>query len=610
VTIVLAIGRLLESRAIGRVAEEGAVALANASSREAGEAVENSLYGAEATLDGLGRQLKNGSVTANDIHAVERALLGAILARPSIMETALTTSDGHQVSITRDAKGALVARLTQANKGDATAFSAAERKWTEGQPPLPFGPPRPVPNPAEDYTFTSPFSYDADLLWTDLAYAAIDRWLPEPRRRLEVSVLGVVHDVRDEAAGVIRVGTSADEVNRIIAQCATPSVRLFLCDPDGRLLTPVRPGEPVSTVGDDLRYMPASMPAELLAALQSPLRRPGANGEDRQTQFRVNGQPLVLRYRTLKHTQSWQLGTLVYRDRVPGVPTLLAASKRASMVGIAALVLGVLGAAGLAIAVQGGLGQVLAETARMRKFDLAPRAITHSFSDIARLLAGLEGAKAALRTLGLYAPLELVRDLYQSGREPQLASAPADIAILFTDLAGFTTMTEHTRPDQLARLLGAYFEAMADAITSCGGTIDKYVGDAVMALFGAPTALGNPSRNACQAVLACEAATQRLYTLPEWAGLPPLVTRYGVNRARVLVGHFGAPNRMSYTAVGDGVNLAARLESLGKEYNVTRLVSERVAREAGPPLEFRPIDRVVVRGKTEPVEVFELLLPS
>ncbi len=171
-------------------------------------------------------------------------------------------------------------------------------------------------------------------------------------------------------------------------------------------------------------------------------------------------------------------------------------------------------------------------------------------------------------------------------------------------------LAEHTPPDKLAELLGAYLEAMTGAVRSTGGTIDKFIGDAVMALWNAPGVLADHPRQACLAVLACKRATRALYASPRWRGRPALVTRFGLHTDRVLVGHFGAPERMSYTALGDGVNLASRLEALGKQYGVTALVSEAVANAAGEGLRFRRIDRVAVKGKSAAVVVCELLDPE
>src|SRR5205823_8395021 len=113
--------------------------------------------------------------------------------------------------------------------------------------------------------------------------------------------------------------------------------------------------------------------------------------------------------------------------------------------------------------------------------------------------------------------------------------------------------------------------------------------------WNAPTRRPDHARLACQAILACREAAARLYRSAAWSGLPPLHTRYGVHRDVVMVGHFGSPERISYTALGDGVNLASRLEGLCKQYGVTRIASEAVVDEARAAFAFRKLDRVAVK---------------
>jgi len=242
----------------------------------------------------------------------------------------------------------------------------------------------------------------------------------------------------------------------------------------------------------------------------------------------------------------------------------------------------------------------------MRAFDFAPDAARSRLRDIDEVMLGLERAKTVVRAMGKYIPLDLVRRLYERNEEPQLGGDLRTVTLMFTDIEGFTTLAEQLPPDRLARQLGDYLEAMTSAVERTSGTIDKYIGDAVMAFWNAPALIEGHAARACEAVLACQEATQTLYASPTWQGLPPLVTRFGVHTADVMVGHFGARTRLSYTALGDGVNLAARLEPLCKQYGVTALVSEAVA-QAADGFVFRRIDRVAVKGKAQGIEVFELL---
>jgi adenylate cyclase len=253
------------------------------------------------------------------------------------------------------------------------------------------------------------------------------------------------------------------------------------------------------------------------------------------------------------------------------------------------------------------LGRVIATTGRMRRFDFAPSPADAPLRDVAEVMEGVERAKTSMRALGKYVPIDLVRQLYESNREPELGGEIVELSMMFTDIEGFTTLAERLEPDALAKALGAYLAAMTGAVHSTGGTVDKFIGDAVMAFWNAPTAHVDHPRLACRAVMACQRAERELYASPAWAGLPALFTRYGLHRARVMVGHFGAPDRLSYTALGDGVNLAARLEPLCKQYGLGVLASETIVEQTQDEFVFRLVDRVAVKGKSEPVRVFELL---
>jgi adenylate cyclase len=136
--------------------------------------------------------------------------------------------------------------------------------------------------------------------------------------------------------------------------------------------------------------------------------------------------------------------------------------------------------------------------------------------------------------------------------------------------------------------------------------VDKFIGDAVMAIWNAPDEVPDHAVQACRAALHCDAELEKLYRSTEW-GRARLVTRFGLHVGGVFVGHFGAPDRLSYTAIGDSVNLAARLESLNKQYGTRMLCSEDVVQRAGGHFAFRLLDRVAVKGKSQAIGVYELL---
>jgi adenylate cyclase len=447
-------------------------------------------------------------------------------------------------------------------------------------------------------------------LWSDLHWSELDA---SAQKRVVMTVQQSVFDARGDFAGVVRVGLLTEQIDRVThvpvheGEGSDPH-RVFLCDAQGRLLARLGSQDRLELSGDDLRFIPRDPPPEVTAALSLPALSHVEAGQDVTSNVVVGGHRYLATFRGLADTQDWIVGIVVPEEYY----TARLRSVRDRFLLLYMLVaLAVLGGGMIATrAVHRGLARVADATARMRAFDFERGPTEAAFRDVETVLESLERAKTAMRTLGKYAPLDLVKELARTNAEPSLGGRPAEITVMFSDIRGFTTLAETTAPDDLAEWLGAYLEAMTRAIRSTGGTIDKFIGDAVMAIWNAPNAVEHHPRQACRAILACKGATRALYASPRWRGRPALVTRFGAHTDRVLVGHFGAPERMSYTALGDGVNLASRLEALGKQYGVTALVSEAIVRSAGDDLLFRRIDKVAVKGKSAAVVVYELLDPE
>jgi len=155
--------------------------------------------------------------------------------------------------------------------------------------------------------------------------------------------------------------------------------------------------------------------------------------------------------------------------------------------------------------------------------------------------------------------------------------------------------------------LGRYLQVMAETIQSEKGTIDKYIGDAVMTFWNAPEAVAGHEILACRAALRSQEALRELYDSPLWGNAPRFETRFGLHRCSATVGHFGAPDRLNYTAIGDGINLTSRLEGLNKYYGTHIIASECIYAVAKDVFDFRLLDCVAVKGKTEGIVIYELV---
>ncbi|HUB09197.1 MAG TPA: adenylate/guanylate cyclase domain-containing protein, partial [Myxococcales bacterium] len=189
----------------------------------------------------------------------------------------------------------------------------------------------------------------------------------------------------------------------------------------------------------------------------------------------------------------------------------------------------------------------------------------------------------------------------------KLGGEKRELTVLFSDIRGFTTLSEHLPPEQLVHMLNDYLTPMTDVVFENGGTLDKYMGDAIMAFFGAP--VDQPDH----ALRACRTATQMLEKLAElkarWAaeGLPPIDIGIGINSGPMVVGNMGSQSRFDYTVMGDAVNLGSRLEGTNKLYGTNAIMSESTFAQVKESVVARELDSVVVKGKEQPVRIYELI---
>ncbi len=192
---------------------------------------------------------------------------------------------------------------------------------------------------------------------------------------------------------------------------------------------------------------------------------------------------------------------------------------------------------------------------------------------------------------------------------PSLKSERRMVSILFSDIAGFTSMSESLPPDEVEHILNEYLTAMTEIVFENDGTLDKYIGDAVMAVWG-NVGPNNPQTDAYKAVNTALKMQSRLIELREkWLseGMVPLQIRIGLNTGEVLVGNFGSPQKMDYTVIGDAVNTAARLEGLNKEFGTSIIISQSTYDLIQDRMNGRHCGTVKVKGKEEPVSVYEVL---
>ncbi len=208
---------------------------------------------------------------------------------------------------------------------------------------------------------------------------------------------------------------------------------------------------------------------------------------------------------------------------------------------------------------------------------------------------------------GQYVPPELVDEMARNPEGYSMAGRKAELTVLFSDIRGFTTISEGLQPDQLAALMNEYLGAMTDVVRRHRGTLDKYIGDAIMAFWGAPMADPEHARHAVLAALDMQERLKELNRELVAQGWPELRIGVGVNTGTMTVGDMGSPVRKAYTVMGDAVNLGSRLEGITKQYGVGIIVGEGTRAQLGDAFVLRELDRVRVKGKAEPVGIYEPL---
>ncbi|MGI9146589.1 MAG: CHASE2 domain-containing protein, partial [Chloroflexota bacterium] len=226
-----------------------------------------------------------------------------------------------------------------------------------------------------------------------------------------------------------------------------------------------------------------------------------------------------------------------------------------------------------------------------------------------REIVGQRQASVLQAALASVIPPSVARELARNPEQVRIGGERRVVSVLFTDLVGFTAFSETVQPEVVASVIRDYLEAMTAVIFQYRGTVDKFIGDGVMALFNAPLDDAEHARQACDAALAMQAALATLNRRWEGEGLPGHSMRIGIHTGPAHVGNMGTSLRFAYTALGDTVNLAARLEPLNNVYGSAICTSEATLQQAGGPRRFlvRFLDLVQVRGRQERVAVYELL---
>lgn len=235
--------------------------------------------------------------------------------------------------------------------------------------------------------------------------------------------------------------------------------------------------------------------------------------------------------------------------------------------------------------------------------------IDSGIKEIDTMVYSFQGMKQGLLNFKKYVPSDLVAMLIKNNQNAEIGGKRQTLTLMFSDIENFTGITEKTSPEEMVNRLYVYFSLLAHTITDNKGTIDKYIGDSIMAFWGAPIEIDVKlhAKLACLSALICQMQGNNLSATWKREGKPAFRTRFGIHTGEVVVGNMGSDERINYTVLGDNVNLASRLEGLNKYYGTEIIVSSTTHNLVKDEFEFRVLDKITVKGKTQPIFIYELL---
>ncbi len=248
------------------------------------------------------------------------------------------------------------------------------------------------------------------------------------------------------------------------------------------------------------------------------------------------------------------------------------------------------------------------EARRIGDLDVSEKAVSHSWiSEINTLASALAASRHAISQFALYVPREVVRRIVNPEGRAVVKATRQDVTALFTDIRDFTTISERNSPEDVVDTLSAYFELLNTIAERNGGTVVQYLGDSIFVMWNAPVQDDSHAEHGCRCALAMKAAIDTLNEENRRNGRPELFTRFGLHTGPAVVGSFGAISRQQYTAMGDTINVASRLEGLNKDFGTSILVSAAIHDAVGDRFEFRPLGLSQVKGRAERVDLWELV---
>ena len=456
----------------------------------------------------------------------------------------------------------------------------------------------------KDYSEDTKYSV-LDQDWYDGANRSNEeRWstlTTHPGGERPAVALAAPIDIDQQRAGVLAIIIELTRVSNFLSQLTVgKSAGAFILDRAGAVIAAPDPD------ADELNALKTShplFPVAVDAIQQAGSRYDPDNAKVFHAQVTRDGKAYQAVLTPISFP-GWSLVTVVPESEFLGP---VQATIRKLLIGLAILIViaGILSAWFAQRLIATPLLKVVNEIKHVERFDLDKVERHNSrLTEIENLSGAIADMALGLAAFGKYIPADLVKRLISDGTGARLGGAVRPMSVMFVDLAGFTGMSERLG-DRIIPLISRYFGVVSAEVQSHGGTIDKFIGDAVMAFWGAPALNPDHAIDCCRAALACMRAIADS-GLADDEGRPVKI-RIGINSGDMLVGNIGSEVRLNYTVIGDAVNIASRLESTNKVYGSQIIIGPETRRLGGDDVRVRELDRLAVYGRAGGLQIYELL---
>lgn len=419
-----------------------------------------------------------------------------------------------------------------------------------------------------------------------------------------ITAAAPIYDKNQQLQGVIALDLTVDGLQQFIRQLEiTDNTLIYITDDESHVIAFRDP-----THQEDIRGK--KLTQKLIEKYNIPIRELAIHSHEPQFfSYMHKDKEYFLAYQSLQTIETekpWHITIIVPEEDVLG--PLKQLSLRTFIMTILVLIGGALIARFLSKRISKPIITLAHEAKEITRLNLTPKPLLKTMiAEISYMDQTLSTLRSSLASFQRYVPSSLVKKLMLSGKIAAVGGESQVITILFSDIKGFTSLSESTSPQKMMTYLSNYFQAMTEAVIQNEGTLDKYIGDAVMAFWNAP------DRDAQHAYHACLTATimmQRLDRINEQnreQQIPEFHIRIGIHTGHAVVGNVGSEDRLSFTALGDSVNLTSRLEVINKKYHTNIIISQATYNQVSDAFPFRLLDKVAVRGKEQSTAIYELI---